>query len=82
MAITLTIQVSYPDVITGDARTVLYNSIAQSFEVLGPEWAHRFSHSIDGSLTVHFERNPDTPVQLHSASSSSVSSPSAPEPFS
>lgn len=64
MPITLTIEVSHPDVVSGDARNALYNSIAQSFEVLGPEWTHRFSHSANGSLTINFERKANAPVQM------------------
>jgi hypothetical protein len=67
--ITLTIHVSHPDIVTGDARNALYNSIAQSFEVLGPEWTHRFSHATDGRLIVHFERNSDAPMKILSSGS-------------
>lgn len=56
MPITLTIEVSHPDVVNGDARNALYNSVAQSFEALGSDWVHKVTHSQCGSLCIRFER--------------------------
>lgn len=56
MPTTLTIQISHPDVVTGDARIGLYNSIAHTLDELGPEWTHRLSHSDRGKLVMYFVR--------------------------
>lgn len=57
LPITLTINISHPDVVTGDARTALYNSVAQTLEVLGPEWTHRCTSMTNGNLLINFYRN-------------------------
>lgn len=54
--ITLTIDITHPDVIRGDARTSLYNSVAQSMEALGDEWIHHTTQAKDGNLKIHFVR--------------------------
>lgn len=55
MPITLTIHVSHPDVVRGDARTALLNSIAQTLEALGPDWNHRMTTASNGNLVINFE---------------------------
>lgn len=62
--ISLTVHISHPDVVCGDARTALYNSIAQTFEVLGPEWTHKVTTMNNGNLIIYFERikGDDTPL--------------------
>lgn len=54
--VSLTIQITHPDVMRGDARTSIYNSIAQSMYALGPEWNHRLTTMHNGSLSINFER--------------------------
>lgn len=43
--VSLTIQITHPDVMRGDARTSIYNSIAQSMTTMH-----------NGSLSINFER--------------------------
>lgn len=56
MPITLTIQISHPDVVCGDRRTAIYNSVAQSMEALGPEWNHVETTVSNGNLVINFHR--------------------------
>lgn len=64
MPITLTIHITHPDVVTGDARSALYNSIAQTLECLGPDWTHRITTVSNGNLLINFERmkSADRPI--------------------
>lgn len=56
MPITLTIEVSHTDVVNGDARNAIYNSVAQTFEALGDEWTHKATQTQGGNLCIQFER--------------------------
>lgn len=56
MPITLEIHVTHPDVIRGDARTSLYNSVAQTLDALGPEWTHITTQMANGNLLIQFRR--------------------------
>lgn len=65
MPITLTIHITHPDVVTGDARSALYNSIAQTLECLGPDWTHRITTVSNGNLLINFERMKSAEHVLH-----------------
>jgi hypothetical protein len=53
MAIILTIAVSNP---TPGSRSALLNSIAQTLDLLGPEWNHLTTHAEEGRVEVMFSR--------------------------
>lgn len=57
MPITLTVHITHPDVVRGDARTSLYNSVAQTLEVLGPEWNHHITTMTNGNLFIEFHHS-------------------------
>lgn len=59
MPIFLEIHLSHPDIVTGDARNLLYNSITQTIEVLGPEWNHTVTTTSNGNLSIRFEKKTD-----------------------
>lgn len=56
MPITVTISISEPDTITGDARHDVLNSIAQTLEVLGPEWTHIVTYTATGTIEIRYTR--------------------------
>lgn len=58
MPITLTIHITHPDVVRGDARTAIYNSVAQTLEALGPDWNHVVTQATNGNLVVRFHHHP------------------------
>lgn len=55
--ISLTVHITQPDVVRGDARTAIYNSVAQTLDALGPEWNHKLTLTENGSLKILYERN-------------------------
>lgn len=59
--ITLTIHITHPDVVRGDARTAIYNSVAQTLEALGPDWNHVITQAVNGNLIVKFHHHPMLP---------------------
>lgn len=65
--ITLEIHVTHPDVVRGDARTSLYNSVAQTLEALRPEWNHVTTMMENGNLLIQFKRLPD-PIEFEEES--------------
>lgn len=55
MPITLTIHISNPEVVCGDARTSLYNSVAPALEALGQNWHHVITQTDKGNLLIEFQ---------------------------
>lgn len=58
MPITLTIHLNNHHNIDPRERQMLFHSLVDTMESLGPEWNHKLTHSRDGDMVVQFERVP------------------------